>query len=209
VNAVSVIMFGAGGHAKVLLEALRRSGADVQGVVSPELAGRGMTSWRGVKVWGDDDAVLAFPADTVRLAIGIGSLPGGVTNVRRRLYERFACAGYTFATVVHPFSAVSTDATLASGAQIMAGSVIQADTVIGENTIINTRSSIDHDCVVGRHCHIAPGVTICGGVAVHDGVHVGTGANVIQGVTLGENCVIGAGITVRRDVPAGMKFLGT
>lgn len=204
-----VILLGAGGHAKVLLEVLHSSGADIRGVVSPELESQGMTSWRGVDVLGNDDAVLAFAASSVQLVIGIGSLPGGAGNVRVRLYERFVSAGYTFATVIHPFTAVSPDAKLSSGVQVMAGSVIQADTTIGDNSIINSRSSIDHDCVIGKHCHIAPGVTICGGVTVGDGVHVGTGANVIQGITLGENCIIGAGITVRRNVPAGMKFLGT
>lgn len=204
----SIILIGAGGHAKVLLEALVASNIMVRGVVDPELVSEIGASWRGVEILGGDEVVFEHSPSSVCLVNGVGSIPGSHWNVRARLYERFDKAGYKFGTVIHPFSAVSSNAKLSSGVQIMAGAVVQADVAIGQNTLINTRASVDHDCEIGEHCHIAPGVTVCGGVKIGNGVHVGTGASIIQGVILGENCMIGAGTTVRKNVLAGTTFLG-
>lgn len=202
-----VILLGAGGHAKVVLDALSSRDICVSGVADPGLVAQGLYSWRGLDVLGGDDAVLALDPASVRLVNGIGSIPGG-KDVRRELFIRYSDAGYRFLTVVHARSVVSVSASLEEGAQIMAGAIVQADTKVGPNTLINTNASIDHDCSLGAHCHIAPGVTVCGGVSIEESVHIGTGASVIQGIRLGAKSLIGAGVTVRKDVAPGVKFVG-
>jgi sugar O-acyltransferase (sialic acid O-acetyltransferase NeuD family) len=197
-----IIVLGAGGHARVVIDALRAVGATILGVVAPPTA----TRIQGVDLLGDDDVIDRFATDRVSLANGLGSVERPVQ--RRAIYERFKARGYQFATIRHPFSSVAADASLGEGAQIMAGAVVQSGAAIGANVIVNTRASIDHDCKIGDHCHIAPGVTVSGSVLVGTGVHVGTGATIIQGIQIGDGATVGAGAVVVRDVRTNAHVLG-
>lgn len=197
-----VIILGNGGHAKVVIEGLRRISADIIGIVAPD-ARRGRRGPFGIDVIGDDDAVLGHNADTVALANGIGSLPG--INLRWPAYLRHAGNGYAFVTIVHPEAYVAEDVTLAEGVQVMAGAIIQPGAHIGRQTIINTGAQVDHDCVVGDGVHIAPGATLSGDVRIGDGAHIGAGATVIQSIVIGANAVVAAGAVVIENVGEGER----
>lgn len=201
-----VILLGAGGHAKVVLDLLRRMGVEVIGVCDPALANAEAQLWRDLKVLGDDNAVLQYPAGEITLANGIGNLPG--QTLRRSIFERFRHDGYHFAPLIHPQAILAEGVEIDEGAQIMAGAILQVDCKVGMNSIINTGARIDHDCNIGSHCHIAPATTLSGHCTIGDGSHLGTGCNVIQNIRIGSASVIGAGTTVLRDVPAQSKLLG-
>lgn len=203
--SLPVIVLGAGGHAKVLINALLESSAVIAGVLDPdpELAG---TCVLGVPVLGGDSIATEFPPSEVQLVNGLGSV--GTSAKRRQLYDKFKALGYGFATVVHPSAIVASDVVLGEGAQVMAGSIIQPGSSIGCNSIVNTRASTDHDCIVGNHVHIAPGATLSGGVSVGEATHIGTGATVIQGISIGINAIVAAGAVVVKDIHARTKVRG-
>ncbi len=200
-----VIVLGAGGHAKVLIDVLRLRGHEILGIADAN-AGRHGAGHAGCRVIGGDDAVLQHDPARVRLVNGVGSTRQ--PHARRRLFDDFRRRGYVFQGVAHPSAVIAADVVLEEGAQVMAGAVIQPGSRIGMNTIINTAASVDHDCTVGAHVHLAPGAVLSGNVRVGAGTHVGTGACVIQGVAIGENCVIGAGAAVLADIPAGTRAAG-
>jgi sugar O-acyltransferase (sialic acid O-acetyltransferase NeuD family) len=200
-----LIILGAGGHAKVLIDALRLRDGDLLGVTDAD-AGKKGGRLMGVPVFGGDEEVAKYPAETVRLVNGLGSVRVG--HHRRDLFERFKSRGYLFARVIHPSAVLAADAVLSEGVQIMAGAVVQAGCRIGSNAIINTRATVDHDCDIADHVHISPGATLCGGVAVGEGAHIGAGATVIQGVRIGRNSLVAAGAVVIRDVPEGATVAG-
>jgi UDP-perosamine 4-acetyltransferase len=200
-----LIVLGAGGHAKVLIDALRLRGCEILGIADAD-AGRHGTRHAGCRVVGDDAAVLMHDPAEIRLVNGVGST--GRPQARRRIFDEFKQRGYVFQTVTHPSAVIAADAVLEEGAQVMAGAIIQPGVRIGMNAIVNTAACVDHDCAVGAHVHLAPGVILSGGVRIGDGTHIGTGACVIQGVTIGEECVIGAGAVVLADIPAGMRAAG-
>lgn len=200
-----VIVLGAGGHAKVLVEALLASSAVIAGIVDPDPSLTN-TAVLGVPVLGTDNVIDEFPPSEVQLVNGLGSIGSPVR--RQRLYEDFERKGYRFATVVHPSAIIASDVEVDVGAQIMAGAVIQPGSRIGRNVIVNTRASVDHDCVVGAHVHIAPGVTLSGGITIGDSTHIGTGATVIQGIHIGKGSIIGAGALVTKEVPPGVTVVG-
>ena len=202
-----VVVIGAGGHAKVLIETLQQQGAELVVLTdaAPERRGRQVLGW---PVSGGDELVLAQDPARVRLVNALGSVNRGTLERRRAAYERFTARGFRFAQVVHGAAVVSSHAHLDEGAQVMAGAVIQPGVRIGENCIVNTSASVDHDCTIGAHCHIAPGVRLSGRVELGDQVHVGTGAVVVQGVRIGAGTVIGAGAVVRENVDAGTTLRG-
>lgn len=198
-----IIVLGSGGHAKVLIEALRQSGREIMGLTDP--AKTGTTEYFGVKILGDDDMVFNYSPDEVVLANGIGAMPGN--NLRRELNDRMEEKNFQFTQVIHPSAVLASDVEIDNGAQIMAGVVIQPGVSVGRSCIINTGAVVDHDCIIHDDCHLAPGVTLSGNVVVNKGTHIGTGASVIQGITIGQDCVIAAGSAVYKDISAGNKYI--
>lgn len=192
-----VIVIGGGGHARVVMDALRLKGISMLGICDPALP-QGSAGPFGIAVLGDDEAVAAYAPAQADLVNGVGSIES--TQARRRVFETFSRRGYRFAAVVHPSAIVAGDVTLDEGAQIMAGAIIQSGTAVGRDAIVNTGARIDHDCRIGDHVHIAPGATLSGSVSVGVGTHIGVAAAVIQSIRIGRNCLIGAGTVVTRDV---------
>jgi UDP-perosamine 4-acetyltransferase len=201
----AVIILGAGGHAKVLIDAMLTSSAIILGVVDSNTALRD-GNLLGVPVLGGDEVVNTYLPSEIQLVNGLGSV--GIPSKRQQLYEKFKQLGFDFSTIIHPSAIIASHVEQGEGAQIMAGAVIQPCCRIGANSIINTRASVDHDCIIGDHVHIAPGVTLSGGVTIGSGTHVGTGATIIQGVTIANDCLVAAGAVVTRDLIAGTKVRG-
>lgn len=191
------MVIGGGGHAKVLLEMLRRLEFDVYAVVAPQIDAKSQL-FKGLKHYISDDAVLKYSTDQVVLVNGVGSLPGNI--IRASIFDKFQHNGYEFLTVVSDLAIVSSYCALGMGVQVMPGAIINAETVIGNNCIINTGAIIEHDCNLGRNNHVAPGVSVSGGVICGDNVHIGTGANIIQAVTIGSGSVVAAGAVVTKNV---------
>jgi len=200
-----VILVGAGGHARVLLDALELSGAKVIGLVDAD-ASLARGDLMGYPVLGDDAVLERYAPGSVDLVNAIGSVDS--MQRRKSVYEKLRRAGHVFASVVHPRATLSRHARIAAGVQVMAGAVVQPGASLGENTIVNTGANVDHDCRVGAHVHIAPGVTLSGNVQIGDETHVGAGATVIQGTRIGARCLIAAGSVVTGGVRDGASVKG-
>ncbi|WP_114418137.1 acetyltransferase [Marinospirillum perlucidum] len=203
--SLPVILLGAGGHAKVVLNLLQLIKSPLSGVIDPKLKHKGIKEWRGLPVLGEDSDVYKYPPNKVLLANGLGSLPG--KNLRQTLFKQFKKSGYTFITLVHPTAIIADGVELAEGVQVMAGCILQTDVLIDENTLINTGTQLDHDCKVGKHCHLAPAVVLSGNVNVGNYCHLGPASCVVQGCHLGQGAVLGAGSTLLYDLPEGHKYL--
>lgn len=199
----SVLVIGAGGHAKVLLAALGRLGRTVAGFVDAKGQGTGPG---GLPVLGDDDWLLAQGPERFVLVNAIGST--GSTALRGRVFQRFKAAGFQFLTVADPQALVEPDCRMGEGAQILKGAMVQPGVEIGANAIVNTGAIIDHDCRIGANAHIAPGCVLSGGVEIGDGSHLGTGSVVREGISIGQNAIIGAGSVVVSPVAAGALAYG-
>lgn len=203
--SMPVIVLGAGGHAKVLINALQLCSVEILGITDPDPALIGHEIL-GVSVIGTDDKLKDYSVEKVHLVNGLGSV--SLPKARCKIFEKYKKLGFVFATVVHPTAIIAAAVKIGEGAQLMAGVILQPGVCIGDNVIINTRASVDHDCAIGSHTHIAPGVILSGDVKVGIGGHVGTGASMVQGVGVGNDCLIGAGSVVLKDLPDGVKAYG-
>ena len=197
-----IIILGAGGHARVLLDILKINSISVLGYVDREPHDHFQLQYLG----DDEEIIKKYHPKKIKLVNGIGSVQR--PENRRAVYERFKNSGYRFFSVVHPQAVIAGDVRRAEGIQILAGCVVNPGAVIEDNVILNTSSSVDHDCHIGAHTHIAPGVTISGGVKIGRGCHIGCGAIVIQGVEIGEGVLVGAGTLVLKNVQSGSTVLG-
>lgn len=201
-----LLLIGAGGHAKVLIDSLsHQPQVNILGILdaSGERVGEELL---GVKILGTDDAIKNYSPAKVQLVNALGSVD--IPALRKKVYEHFKALGFTFYTVIHPTACIAKSCTIGEGCQILAGSIIQPDCVLGANVIINTGATLDHDCQIGDHTHIAPGAVLSGTVSIDAESHIGTRAVIIQNIHLGRQCLVGAGSVVINNLKAGSKVVG-
>jgi len=202
-NGRSVIIIGAGGHARVLAELLATLGGTVDGFI-----GRTAESRLGPAVpWlGSDEAMRDLDPHTTVLVNGVGSVR--VPHLRRGVYESARALGLEFLSLVDARASVRDSAELHPGLQALPNVIVGSGAVVHENVLLNSGAIVEHDCVIGAHSHLSPRATLAGGVTIGECVHVGIGATIVQGVTVGANSIIGAGAVVLRDIPAGSVAVG-
>lgn len=197
----SLIVFGCGGHAKVLIDAAEKQGVS-QILVADDAEKYWGTSLLGYAVLGGREALLQRKErPPVIVAVGDNA-------ARTRISTWMETHGFPLATVVHPAAQIARGVQIGCGSLLVAGCVINCDAMIGANVIINTGATVDHDCVVGDGVHLAPGVHLCGQVEIGAGSFLGVGVVVIPGVRIGAGCVVGAGSTVLEDIPDGAVVAG-
>ena len=198
-----MILMGAGGHARVCLEALQDDDRNlVAGALSRD--GSGIADL-GVEMLGRETDLVDVMS---KLGVDAAFVAIGDNTARQRVAKRCLEAGLVLTNAVSRYAMLSRTARLGPGVAILPGAVINAATTIGEGTIVNTNASVDHDGAVGQYVHIAPGVAIGGTVSIGDLAMIGTGARVLPGLTIGERATVGAGAVVRHDVPAGVTVVG-
>ena len=188
-----VYLYGAGGHAKVIIELLEANGRPIAGLFDDKPLTTDLFGYR-VSRW-DEETRGRLP-----LIVSIGD-----NAIRAKVA---VLLGGPFARTAHPNSYISPRAALGEGTVVMSGVSIHSGAVIGAHCIINTHASVDHDCAVADFVHIAPHAVLCGHVTVGEGALVGAGAVVIPGVRIGRWAVIGAGAVVRKDIPDGAVVAG-
>lgn len=196
---IPVVGFGAGGHAKVVIEILRSMQEyEIVGLLDTRLE-RG-AKVLGVEVLGDDSVMTELKQRGIEHAfIGVGTV--GDAQPRRQLYEKVVGSGFQIVPAIHVAAIVSSSAKLGAGPTIMAGAIVNANAAIGDNVIVNTGAIVEHDCEIGDHTHIATGARLAGGVQVGPNAHIGIGAVVRQEIRIGEGAIVGAGAVVVKDVP--------
>lgn len=203
----SVIVIGAGGHARVVADALVCAGAKVLGFTDSDASLWGRLL-QGLPVLGGDDVLTRHDPGAVTLVNGLGMIDARSATLRRRVQEVLTSRGWTFTAVRHPSAIVSPRAGLASDVQVLAGAVIQTGASVGTGTIINTRAVIEHDATLGDWSHVAPGAVICGNVRIGAFTHVGAGATVRQALHIGARCLIGIGAAVVSGQSDGACVVG-
>lgn len=197
----TLLIVGAGGHAKVVIELFQAAGQyKIAGLINKNVS----CPVLGLPVIGTDHDLESLWYKGIRFAfVAIGN------NTRRlEIGRRLQNVGFEIANAISPAAVISTSANLGCGIAIMAGAVINADTHVGDFAVANTNCSIDHDCVVGDGAHVAPGCTIAGNVKIGRLACVGAGTTVIPGVNIGERASIGAGSCVLRDIPNNARAWG-
>jgi len=158
----SVYVLGAGGHGRVVLDALLANCIQVTGILDANA--QPSAQMLGVPILGGDEYLDRVTIAQTFLVNGLGANPK--TFKRRNIFTVMKTRGFTFKSFKHPSAIVSSRISMGEGCQVMAGAVIQAGVTLEENVVINTRASIDHNCMISSHAFIAPGVTLCGNVTV-------------------------------------------
>jgi len=189
-------LYGASGHAKVIIDSLKASGKQISGIFDDNPNVKQLLDF---KVFG--------PFDGTRLGNEELIISIGLNNIRKKIVENLP-ETIRYGKAMHPSAIISEYANLGFGTVVMQGAVIQSSVSIGKHCIINTTASVDHDCVIEDYVHISPNATLCGAVYVGEGSHVGAGAVVIPGIKVGKWSLVAAGAVVMKDVPDNVLVIG-
>lgn len=201
-----LLLIGAGGHCKVILDLLMRiKEYEISGII--DLKERLGDNIFGVPVIGvDTDFPRFFKSGVKYCFISIGSI--GNPHLRVKLYNIAKKLGFVFPNLISPDALVSPSVILGEGNYVAPGVVINAGTLIGNNCILNTGVIIEHDCKIGNFVHLSPGSVLSGGVSIGDHSHIGTGSIIIQNIKIGKKTIIGAGSVVMKNIRNSMVAYG-
>ena len=195
-----LLVVGAGGHAKVVIDAAEAAGHTIAAVL-------GSTS--------DVREIMGHPVTTPAEAPDIAALGAdgfivaiGDNRTRARRFAELTATGLAPATVIHPSAIVGTDVVIGPGTFLAPGVIVNTGARIGVDVILNTGCAVDHDVEVGDHSHVGPRTALCGGAAIGEGALLGVGSCVVPLARVGAWSVVGAGAAVVGDLPGGSVCVG-
>jgi len=203
-----VVIYGASGHAKVLIDLIRSSYKDLFIIAAVDDSAEASVEVLGIPVIGASAELARLRKQQSRLAVlGIGSVTHH--QHRRSLYEKLISLGFNVPNLIHHRALLEPSVTMGEGNQVFAGAVVGSAARLGTNTIINSGVVVSHDCLIGSHTHLAPGCILAGGVTVGEDTLVGMGVTVYLGVRIGSRVTIANGVHVMKDVPDGAVLRAT
>lgn len=190
-----VIVFGGGGHSKVVLDILfEESKYNVKDVFDDnpkcnEIFGVKVSLTPNDDYFKNKNCIIAIGNNDIRKKI--------VTNLETN-----------YVMTIHPTAVVSKFAKIGHGTQIMATAVINPDVEIGHHCIVNTGAIIEHDCILEDYVHVSPSATLGGSVKVGEGTQIGMAASVLPNLEIGKNVMVGAGSVVTENIPDNAVVVG-
>ena len=201
----SLILIGAGGHARSCIDVIEQQGYfEIAGLI-------GLPEQRdalhfGYTVIGTNNDLSELAKVYQYVLISVGQIQAAEHRIR--LYQHVTQLGFKLPVIIAPTAHVSSHATLGAGTIVMHGAIVNAGANVGNNCIINNRALIEHDTSVEDHCHISTGAILNGDVTVGAGSFIGSGSIIKEGVAIGKSCVVGMGITVRHNLSSNNRYTG-
>jgi UDP-perosamine 4-acetyltransferase len=200
-----VIIIGAGGHGKVVLDILRTAGeCEPIGFIDADtqLAG---SKVGGLRVLGPTNVLpkLRQQRNVSHAIVAIGD-----NRTRLRYLGALEQEGFEPVSAIHPAAFVSPTAKLGRNIVVGPNASIVTEARIGDGCIVNTGAIVEHECELAEAVHLAPGACLAGRVRVGACAFIGIGAQVIQCLAVGEGATVGAGAVVIADVPDGATAVG-
>ena len=181
------ILYGSGGHAKVVIDCLKSENKVVEGFFDDSPLS---DSFQNLPIFkGYDPNILANSS----LLLTIGN-----NKIRKKISEKIQ---HKFGRALFSKNIVSLSAEVSEGSMILPGAILNAGCYIGKHVIINTGAIIEHDCKIEDFAHIAPGSVVCGNSIIGEGTLIGANSVIAPNITIGKWSQISAGSSVLEDVP--------
>lgn len=204
----SVLIWGAGGHGRVVAEISRAAGYNVIGFVDA-------MARRGAVVDAAGAQVVMLEAELVACLHGAQPLPLGARFVipavgdNRNRFEQMNALGALLApAMIHPSAVVSPSAAVGAGTVVGPLAVINTGARVGRGVIINTGAVAGHDSVVEDGAHVGARAVLNGGARVGARTFLAAGAILLPCVHVGADVTIGAGAVVLKNLADGVTAVG-
>lgn len=201
----NVVIFGSGGHSKVIADILSESKEyNLIGLIESTNAQHKSESF--LKILGTDD--------NLEKLISSYSIYGGIigvadNSIRSKIAKKAEkIKSFKFINCIHPNAVLSRSVKIGFGNAFMAGSIINCGSTIANHCILNSNSSIDHDCKLEDFTSVAPNGCLGGNVTLGKFSSIGIGANIFNNIKIGKNCIVGGGSLVNKDTDNDSVYYG-
>lgn len=191
----NVLLIGAGGHCKIIIESLDTEKYVLKGILD-SYAPKG-TYICGIPVIGTDDDAKWFYEQGIHFAVVaiVGDL-----KLRRMLLDKYQRIGFRFPMIVHKTCNISPSAQIGEGVTLLANSCVNAEAKLDNYVTVNTGAIVEHEVCIGENSHIAPGAVLLGRSKIGKETMIGAGSTILQQVEVGDGCTVGAGSVVLTDI---------
>ena len=190
-----LILLGAGGHCKSVIEVAESIGYEIKGVLGlPSEVGKPILS---TKVIGTD-ADIKYYVDKAFFVVTVGHIKSPA--IRIKLFNAVKDYGGFLPSLIASTAHVSKYASIGEGTVVMHQACVNAGANVGKNVILNTFSNIEHDVKIGDHCHISTGAMINGDCTLGNNIFVGSQAVISNNISICDNTIIGCGANVTQSI---------
>ena len=199
------IIIGAGTYGEVYLAYLQEAGVNVVGFLDDDTKYTNQ-SVRGIPVLGPISKM-----ETLRYTDNIEAVycPLGNNKLRVKFLTKAKELGYKIPNYIHPNVIISPNVSIGEGVYILLGTTIMPHTVIKDYTMISMGVHLAHHCILEEGVFLSTGCNFGASIHAHKYAYCGISSTIMTGIhDLGEDCLIGAGAVVIRDVPENAVMAG-
>lgn len=192
-----LIIIGASGHGKVVADIAKKNGYDSICFLDDD---ESLSLCGEYPVVGTGKDYIDY---NCHMFVAIGN-----AKIRKHLLEQLEDNNKPVVTLIHPDAVIAENVSIGAGTAVMAGAVINPDTKVGKGCIINTCSSLDHDNIIEDYAHISVGAHLAGTVHIGKNTWVGAGVTVSNNIDICNDCIIGAGAAVVKNIKESGTYAG-
>lgn len=138
-------------------------------------------------------------------AIGIGD-----NYVRKEVYKTIKTKwpNLNFETIIHPSAKIEKRVILEPGVLVMGGAFLETGSHMGKGSWIGVNASLGFNNIIGDFSSIAVNSCLGGNVSIGNNTAITMSVTVLQKRKIGNNCVIGSGSLVTKDIPDNVVAYG-
>lgn len=199
------VIIGAGTYGEVYLAYLKEAGIDIVGFLddNPRFHHQKV---RDVPVLGPVSML-----ETLKESLDVEAVycPLGNNKLRVKFLSYARQLGYCIPNYIHPSVIISEDVTIGSGCYILLGTTIMPYTVLKDYVMISMGVHVAHHNVLEEGTFLSTGCNFGASIVAHKYAYCGISSTIMTGIhELGENCLIGAGAVVVKDVEPNAIMAG-
>ena len=199
------VIIGAGTYGEVYLAYLQEAGIEIVGFLDddPRYINQKVC---GIPVLGGLDFLACLKDEYDVKAV---YCPLGNNKLRVEILNRALGLGYEVPNFIHSTVDISPNVEIGKGVYILLGTHIMPYTKIKNFVMISMGVNVAHHSILHEGTFLSTGVNFGASIIANKYAYIGISATIMTGVhELGENCLIGAGAVVIKDVPQNAIMAG-
>lgn len=199
------VIIGAGTYGEVYLAYLKEAGIDVIGFLDDNIS-LWDTRVKDIPILGGINKLKTLKSE---LDIEAVYCPIGNNRLRVKFLSFAKELGYQTPNFIHPSVIVSPNVTIGDGVYILLGTTIMPYTTIDNYTMISMGVHLAHHTHLEEGVFLSTGCNFGASIVAHKYAYCGISSTIMTGLhELGEDCLIGAGAVVTKDVPNKAVMVG-
>lgn len=199
------VIIGAGTYGEVYLAYLQEAGINIVGFLDddPKYVDQEV---RGIPVLGKISKL-----ETLKETDGVEAVycPLGNNKLRVKFLTYARELGYETPNYIHPSVLISPNVKIGNGVYILLGTTIMPYADIKDFVMISMGVHLAHHTILDEGVFLSTGCNFGASIHAHKYAYCGISSTIMTGLhDLGEDCLIGAGAVVIKDVPDNAIMAG-